>query len=258
MVSPRMSYGSRLFSRPICRSRPVRNPLLEIRELTAGYGDREVLHDISLAIRPGEIVALLGPNGAGKSTLLKAVFGLVAVTHGAVIYDGNNIRNGRPVTNLRDGLCYLPQGSRVFADMTVRENLEVAGLVLPRDEARRRICELRDVFPDLAPLENQKAGSLSTGQKQMVAMARAVLLKPRLLLADEPSLGLSPSLTRASLDSLRELTSQMNAAVLLVEQNVKEALDVATRVYVLRLGRVVLEARSSDMTSDRIRNAFLG
>jgi len=232
--------------------------LLDIHDLEAGYDKRPVLHGVSLGMSPGEIVALVGPNGAGKSTLLRAIFGLVKASRGTITFRGREIQNRNPADNVRDGLSYVLQGSRVFTELSVRENLEVGGHTLPPKEVKARIEEVLSLFPDLRPLLTRNAAALSTGEKQMLAMARALMLKPALLLADEPSLGLGPQLVHAALMSLRELNERSRTAILLVEQNVREALAVAQRVYVLRLGRIVLADRPENLTSEVLRHAFLG
>jgi branched-chain amino acid transport system ATP-binding protein len=232
--------------------------LLEIRDLEAGYDKRPVLHGVSLEVSPGEIVALLGPNGAGKSTLLKAIFGLVKATRGAITYHSREIQNRNPSDNVRDGLSYVLQGSRVFTELSVRENLEVGGHTLPPREVRARIEAVLSLFTDLGPLQTRNAATLSTGEKQMLAMARALMLKPDLLLADEPSLGLGPRLAHRALMHLRDLNGQFGTAILLVEQNVREALAVAQRVYVLKLGRIVLTDKPENLGPEVLRQAFLG
>jgi len=232
--------------------------LLQVQEIEAGYHGRPVLHDVSLTVAPGEIVALVGPNGAGKSTALKAVFGLVRSTRGRILFAGREIQNRSPAENVRNGLSYVLQGSRVFTELSVRENLEVGGYVLPRREVKVRLEEALSLYPDLQPLLRRNAGTLSTGQKQMLAMARALMLKPALLLADEPSLGLSPGATRNALQSLRELNARSGTAVLVVEQNVRAVMTIAQRVCVLRLGRVVLTDQPEHLTTEALRRAFLG
>jgi branched-chain amino acid transport system ATP-binding protein len=232
--------------------------LLEIRDLEAGYDKRPVLHGVSLHMSPGEIVALVGPNGAGKSTLLKAIFGLVKANRGTIIFRGREIQNRNPSDNVSDGLSYVLQGSRVFGELSVRENLEVGAHTLPAKEVRARIEEVLSLFPALRPLQRRNANGLSTGEKQMLAMARALMLKPRLLLADEPSLGLGPRLAHAAVAHMRDLNAQSGTAIMLVEQNVREALAVAQRVYVLRLGRIVLADKPENLTPEVLRQAFLG
>ncbi len=233
-------------------------PLLDVRKIEAGYDGRPVLHQVSLSLAPGEIVALVGPNGAGKSTLLKAIFGLVRTTHGEIVYHGQQIRNREPSRNARDGLSYLVQGSRVFAELSVEENLEVGGYMLSAQDMRRRMEDALGFFPELRGLRRRNAGTLGTGEKQVVALARALMLRPAVILADEPSLGLGPKLTRAALDRLHRLSMEHGTAILLVEQNVREALAVAQRVYALRLGQVVLVDKPGNLTVESLRQAFLG
>jgi len=232
--------------------------LLEIENLHAGYDKRAVLHGVSLHVQPGEIVALIGPNGSGKSTLLKSIFGMVQVGTGAVRFQGRDITNRNPADNVRDGMSFVLQGSRVFTDLSVRENLEIGGYILPRREVMPRIDEVLSFFPDLKPMLKKTAGDLSTGQKQMLAMGRALMLKPALLLADEPSLGLGPKLVHTALECLKDLNEEFGTATLLVEQNVREALQIASRAYALRLGRIVLCDTPCNLTDDRLREAFLG
>jgi len=231
---------------------------LEIRDLEAGYDKRSVLHGVSLDMSPGEMVALVGPNGAGKSTLLKAIFGLVKASRGTITFHGQRIQNRNPSDNVRDGLSYVLQGSRVFTELSVRENLEVGGHTLPAKEVKARVEEVLSLFPNLRPLQARNAATLSTGEKQVLAMARALMLKPALLLADEPSLGLGPRVAHTALTSLRELNERSGTAILLVEQNVHEAMAIAQHIYVLRLGRIVLTDRPENLTSEVLRQAFLG
>jgi branched-chain amino acid transport system ATP-binding protein len=231
--------------------------LLAVRGLEAGYDKRPVLHGISVEMPPGDLVALVGPNGAGKSTLLKAIFGLVRASRGTIALGGRQIQNRNPSRNVRDGLSYVPQGSRVFTELSVRENLEVGGHTLQAREVKDRVEEVLSFFPDLRPLQTRNAATLSTGEKQMLAMARALMLKPALLLADEPSLGLGPRLAHAALAHLRDLNHQSGTAILLVEQNVREALAIARHVYVLKLGRIVLADRPENLTHEALRQAFL-
>jgi branched-chain amino acid transport system ATP-binding protein len=233
--------------------------LLRVEGLRSGYGQKQVLNGVSLHVNEGEIVALLGPNGAGKSTVLKTIFGLLRAWDGVVMWNGVAIQNRRPAQNVRDGLAYVPQGSRVFADLTVQENLEVGGFILrDRRQIQERMEQVFRLFPILAKRRQQLAGKLSGGERQMLALGKALMTQPRLLLLDEPSLGLAPQVTREVLNVIRRLNSELGTAILLVEQNVREALTIAHRVYVLRIGEVVLEARPHDLTLDILRSAFLG
>ena|SRR5438128_1399421 len=225
--------------------------LLSIRGLTARYGQITALEGVSLEVHAGEAVALLGANGAGKSTLLKAVMGFVPAARGVIEFDGRSLAGVSVAGRSRLGLGYSPEGRRVFPGMTVRENLEVAS-------RGSSIDEVFELFPALKQKERALGWQLSGGQQQMLAIGRALMTRPRLLLLDEPSLGLSPILTREVLERVRAIVAR-GTAVLLAEQNVAKALDVASRAYVLQVGRVI-EAGASAALGDnpRIREAFLG
>ena len=225
--------------------------LLSIRGLTARYGQITALEGVSLEVHAGEAVALLGANGAGKSTLLKAVMGFVPAARGVIEFDGRSLAGVSVAGRSRLGLGYSPEGRRVFPGMTVRENLEVAS-------RGSSIDEVFELFPALKEKERALGWQLSGGQQQMLAIGRALMTRPRLLLLDEPSLGLSPILTREVLERVRAIVAR-GTAVLLAEQNVAKALDVASRAYVLQVGRVI-EAGASAALGDnpRIREAFLG
>jgi branched-chain amino acid transport system ATP-binding protein len=226
-------------------------PLLKIDRLTARYGQITALENVSLEVHAGEAVALLGANGAGKSTLLKTVMGFVAPAAGTVELDGNALAGVSVAGRSRLGLGYSPEGRRVFPGMTVRENLEVAS-------RGASIEELFDIFPALKEKEHALGWQLSGGQQQMLAIGRALMTRPRLLLLDEPSLGLSPILTREVLERVRTIVAR-GTAVLLAEQNVAKALDVAQRAYVLQVGRIVEAGSTKDLRDNpHIKEAFLG
>jgi len=233
-------------------------PMLAVLDLKTGYGGKQVLDGASLQVAQGEIVALLGPNGAGKSTLLKAAFGLIPIWSGSIGFRSDSAGRISPERRVREGMAYVPQGGRCFADMSVVENLEVAGLVL-RD--RRVLRERREraysLFPVLAERRKQLAGRLSGGERQMLALGRALMVKPVLLLVDEPSLGLAPQVLTDVLETIKRLNREVGLSVLMVEQNVRAALAVSNRAYVLRLGRVVLEC-GPDVGQEELRRAFLG
>ena len=226
-------------------------PLLKIDGLTARYGQITALENVSLEVHAGEAVALLGANGAGKSTLLKAVMGFVAPAAGAIEFDGRALVGISVAGRSRLGLGYSPEGRRVFAGMTVRENLEVAS-------RGASIDELFDIFPALKEKERALGWQLSGGQQQMLAIGRALMTRPRLLLLDEPSLGLSPILTREVLERVRTIVAR-GTSVLLAEQNVAKALEVAQRAYVLQVGRIVEAGSTKELRDNpRIKEAFLG
>jgi len=237
----------------------VGESLLQVVDLEAGYGGKRVVNGVSLGVARGEIVALVGPNGAGKSTLLKATFGLVAPTGGQVVFDGREMTGAPASGRVRLGMGYVPQGSRVFGELTVAENLEVGGHSLgDRRAARNRQAQVLTLFPALGELQRRLAGTLSGGEQQMVSLARALMTNPSLLLVDEPSLGLGPGAAQSALHHLQTLSRETGTALLLVEQNVTHALRLANRVAVLVLGRVVLEAEAAELSEEDVKRAFFG
>jgi ABC-type branched-subunit amino acid transport system ATPase component len=213
--------------------------LLSVEGVSAGYEQMEILHEVSVEIRPGEIVTLIGPNGAGKSTLMKTVFGLLRPRRGSIRLEGQEIGGLAPSALVRRGLSYVPQVDNVFPSLTVEENLEM-GAVVRSDDVGPRLEEVLAVFPGLQAKRRHKAGGLSGGERQMVAMGRALMLDPRLLLLDEPSAGLSPVLVDTVFEKI-EAINRGGVAVLLVEQSAREALRRSHRGYVLAGGRVRLE-----------------
>lgn len=215
--------------------------LLDVCGITAGYAGRPVLHSISLAVQRSEVVLLVGHNGAGKSTLLRAIFGLLHIDAGTVSYSGHDITNRPTSANVADGLAFIPQGHGTFADLSVEENLRIGGLGLPKPLRLERTGEIFQLFPPLGALRRRSAGTLSGGEQQMLALGRALMRQPALLLVDEPSVGLAPALAGSVMRSLQQAAHAAGAAILLAEQNVREALRVADRVYVLRLGAVASE-----------------
>lgn len=236
------------------------SPVLRCDSVVAGYGKKEILRGVTLEVGPGEIVALIGHNGAGKSTLLRAVFGLLPVRSGQVFLMGERIESPRPVDLLRRGAVYSPQGNRVFADLTVQENLDVGGMVLA-SRARRREALKRVVamFPRLRERLGQRAGSLSGGERQMLVLANALMLSPSLLLLDEPSMGLAPPLVAEALRQISQVRDRLGAAVLIVEQKVREVLKIADRVLVLRQGEVAFSGPAAPLreNEDRLREVYL-
>ena len=231
-------------------------PLLDIRNLTARYGQITALRDASITVNAGEAVALLGANGAGKSTLMKTLMGFVSPAEGSIEFDGKSMAGVPTSSRARMGLGYSPEGRRVFPGMTVRENLEVAA----RDSrnAHMKVAEIFSIFPALEQKQAALGWQLSGGQQQMLAIGRALMTEPKLLLLDEPSLGLSPILTTEVLDRVRTIVSR-GTAVLLAEQNVAKALSVCNRAYVLQVGRIVDEGPTDTLRDNPvIREAFLG
>lgn len=233
--------------------------LLEVRDLAAGYNGLGVLRGVSLSVESGQIVAVVGPNGAGKSTLLKAVFGLLRPTAGAVKFEGAEVTALGPGERLRLGMSYVPQGRHIFPLMTVERNLELgAHIVRDRSAARRSLERVYDLFPQLHERRRQRASELSGGQIQLLQIARALLLTPRLILFDEPSLGLSPILVREVFDVIAGIRGS-GTAVLLVEQNAHKALEMADYGYVLELGANRYEGPARALREDeRVRRLYLG
>ena len=234
------------------------SPALELRSVVAGYSpDLPIVRGASLRVMPGEIVALLGPNGAGKSTLIKAVAGLVRVSSGEVLLLGEDITNTPVHAAARRGVGYVPQTDNVFTSLTVHENLRVAAHQA-HGGREARIARMYGLFPDLARLRRSRGGQLSGGQRQMLAIARALLMGPALLMPDEPSAGLSPQMVHSVFDKLRELADG-GVSVLMVEQNVKAALRIADRAYVLTEGRERLEGPARALIGDsRLADLYLG
>jgi branched-chain amino acid transport system permease protein len=234
--------------------------LLEVERVAAGYsGAGRALHDVSLRVERGEVVAVLGPNGAGKTTLLRAIAGFTrleggSVHAGSIRFDGNDIGSTSAFKRARSGLVMVPERNKVFAEMTVSENMHVA---MPRHDPSR-IDEVLDLFPQLKALADRPAVLLSGGERQMLAIARALLLRPKVLCLDETTLGLAPRVARAVMQQLRELAEQTSTGVLLVEQNVHLALDISDRFYVLARGRIAMEGSPSVTAADELMTAYFG
>jgi branched-chain amino acid transport system ATP-binding protein len=234
------------------------DPLLSVAGLHAGYGKVGILHGVTLQIAAGELVALLGPNGAGKTTLLRATSGLLPWNVGEITFDGRSLRGVGPREAGRAGLVHVVEGHRVFAQSTVADNLLLAGYDVPRGERAARIEAALGYFPEIAAKRHELGGALSGGQQQMLAVAQGLVRRPRLLMLDEPSAGLSPVLVDRVLDVLRQLRAG-GTAVLLVEQLIEKALAVADRVYALAQGRIVLTAaaKEADLPA-RLERAYFG
>lgn len=232
--------------------------LLDVRGIVAGYAAADmILKGVDLAVAPHEVVAIIGPNGAGKSTLLKAIAGLIAPSAGTITLDGAAI-HGRPAREIcAAGLAFVPQEANVFPTMSVRENLEMGGFVQPRETARR-IEQIFGRFPILAEKRRQAARTLSGGQRQILAMAMALMVAPKLLLLDEPSAGLSPVAAETLFETIRAIHAE-GTAIAMVEQNALEALDIATRGVILVDGRTAREGPAAALAADpEVRRIFLG
>ena len=233
--------------------------MYEVTNVAVNYGAAAAVSDVNLRIDAGELVVVVGPNGAGKSTLINAMAGLHAVASGRLLVDGEDITRELPHRFCDRGIAIVPEGRRLFVNLTVRENLELgsyrAGARKMRAESLRRVCAL---FPVLAERMDAPAGALSGGQQQMVAIGRALMARPRFLLLDEPSLGLSPMITRDMFRAIREINNE-GVAVMLVEQNIAVALDLARRAYVLDEGRIAAEGEPGQLRSQpQIQRAYLG
>ncbi|PZV16692.1 MAG: ABC transporter ATP-binding protein [Leptolyngbya sp.] len=237
---------------------PDSAPLLEVENVYAGYvKDLNILQGVNFRIYPGELVAVIGPNGAGKSTLAKTIFGLLTPNTGSMVFAGKSIVGLKSDEIVQQGMCYVPQISNVFRSLTVEENLEMGAFVLDQP-----IQPLKDEiftrFPKLAERRNQRAGTLSGGERQMLAMGRALMLKPKLLLLDEPSAALSPLLVDSVFEQIREI-NRTGTAIALVEQNARKALKMSDRGYVLEAGRDRFEGRGIDLLNDpKIGELYLG
>ena len=234
--------------------------MLEIKDLEVSYGSIKALHGISLKVPQGSIVTLIGANGAGKSTTLRAISGLIKARGGSVIYDGREVTNLPAHEIVSRGLCHVPEGRMVFANLTVEENLRM-GAYLRKDKAG--IAEDTDfclqIFPRLKERISQAAGTMSGGEQQMLAIARALMSKPRCLMLDEPSLGIAPMLTRSIFEQIVAINQQRGITILLVEQNANLALQVSQYGYVLETGKVLLEDSSAALRSNpQVREAYLG
>ena len=231
--------------------------LLNVKNLVAGYGDLRILEKINIVVEEGEYVAIVGPNGAGKSTVMKSIFGLTKYISGEIIYEGTDISKFPTEEVIKLGISYVPQNENVFPNLTVRENLELGGYIM-KDGKEERILELFDQFPILQSKRNDKTSTLSGGQQQMVAMARALVLSPKLLMLDEPSAGLAPDLVKENFEYVDQIR-ESGTAILMVEQNAKEALRRCDRGYVLVQGKDrFMDTGEALLDDEHVKKEFLG
>lgn len=237
-------------------------PLFEVKNLTVYYGSVLALDNVSFHIDEGEIVAMIGPNGAGKSTALKAICGLVKLngrSSGRITFEGKDITGLQPYELVKKGICLVPEDRRVFGSMSVLENLQMGGFSLnDKKKLENSLRTVFNLFPKLEERMYQKSGTLSTGEQQMLSFGRALMLEPRLLLVDEPSVGLSPNYVQLVFEKLKEIKKR-GTTVLLVEQNAKTALQYSDRSYVFDLGNVVIGGSSKDLLENgRVKESFIG
>jgi len=231
--------------------------ILQVNQITAGYTKVDILHDINLQVDEGRIVSVIGPNGAGKSTLLKSIFGLLKPKQGQILLQDKDITGLNPAKVARQGISYVPQVDNVFPSMTIEENLEM-GAFIREDDFSSRLREIYELFPVLGERKNQKAGQLSGGQRQMVAMGRALMLDPRVLLLDEPSAGLAPVLVASIFEKIIEINAT-GVSMVIVEQNAREALKMADHGYVLAMGRNVLDDTGRALlNNEEVGRLYLG
>lgn len=231
--------------------------MLKVDNVYSGYAGSQVVKGVSLRVNAGDIVSIIGPNGAGKSTLLKSIFGVVPLLSGRMTFFGEEIMNMSSDMLVKKGIGYVPQGRVVFPNLTVEENLRMGGYLLDSHVCRERLEQVYDLFPQLARRKLLLAGVLSGGQQQMVSIGRALMLKPKLLLLDEPSLGLAPVVMREVFEKILEVNS-FGTTIILVEQNAHQAVKIASKIIVLEQGRIALEGGKEILDSPRIKELYLG
>jgi ABC-type branched-subunit amino acid transport system ATPase component len=232
--------------------------LLEVLDVYSGYGQSEIIHGLSMHVGEKEIVTIIGPNGCGKSTLLKTVMGYLVPRKGQIHFSNEDVTRVRPDSKVRKGISYVPQLDNVFPSLTVRENLEMGGYFLTKAIVGQQIEKMCGLFPILATRRNQKAGTLSGGERQMVAMGSALMVNPKLILLDEPSAGLAPGATLDLFDKIIEI-NKIGTAIVIVEQNAYESLSISNRGYVIAMGKNEFGGMAHSILSDqRIRKAYLG
>lgn len=232
--------------------------MLEIKNLHSGYGKIEVLHDINITVPDGKIIGVIGRNGAGKSTLLNTISGLIKCRNGSILFNGKNIPT-KPHKVVASGIIQVPEGRRIFPSLTINENLIMGGYLAKAGEISRRQEEVYDIFPILRERSNQQAGTLSGGEQQMLAMGRGLMANPKVLLLDEPSLGLAPIIFNQVFDLVDRFNKERGMTIILVEQNANMALKMSDYAYVLENGCIVIEGSGNDLLLDeRVKSAYLG
>lgn len=231
--------------------------MLELKKIETGYGKKQVLFGLSMKVQEGKIVAIIGPNGAGKSTILKAVCGLIPTWKGEICFDNIPVNGSSPAKSVKRGITFCPQGNRVFDELSVVENLQVGGIHLRPKELQDGIDRVLQLFPVLKDRLRQSAGSLSGGEQQMLALGRSLVTKPKLLMLDEPSLGLSPSLVSTVFERISLINQDMGITILIVEQKVRQVLEFCHSVYGIKLGKVVFEGTPKNLADSKLEKIFL-
>ncbi len=234
--------------------------MLTVENIYAGYQDFDILHGVSLHVNPGEMVCVIGPNGAGKSTVFKAIYGLIKVRQGRVLFDDRDITNFKPQQVLQAGIAIVPQLRSVFPQMSVMENLEL-GMYLEKNQKRieQRIEYIFTLFPELSQMRERLAGTMSGGEQRMLEIGRSLMLEPKMLMIDEPSAGLAPRISQAVFKNIQRLNREINLTVLAIEQNARQGLEVSHRGYVLELGKNTFEGTTSALLENpEVRRSFLG
>jgi len=232
---------------------------LKIDNLSANYGLKRVLFDISLSVEEKEIVAIIGPNGAGKTTTLRSIIGIHRQREGEIVLDGQDVSSNSCFKNLLSGICYVPQGGRIFRNITVGENLKMGGhIVKDKNEKAEKLEQVFRVFPVLKERVRQSANTLSGGERQMLAIGMSMMLTPRLLLLDEPSIGLAPALVPKLMEAIENINQNFGTSVLIVEQNARQALKISDRVYVMKVGRITdMDTPEKFLSREELRKVYL-
>ena len=233
--------------------------ILEVNEINVFYDKIHAIKDISFYIKEGEIVSFIGANGAGKTTILNAISNILPIKSGEVVLNGEGINNVKAHKLVPMGMAHVPEGRRIFTDLTVMENLEIGAYTRSKNEFQEELKKVFDLFPRLKERKNQLSGTMSGGEQQMLAIGRALMSKPKLLLLDEPSMGLSPLLVKEIFEIIKRINKEGNTTILLVEQNAKKSLEISDRAYVIEVGKIVLEGKGSEIaTNDIIKKVYLG
>lgn len=234
--------------------------MLELRNVTAAYGNIQVLHNIDITINSGEIITLIGANGAGKSTTLMAISGIVPVRSGKILFEGESIHTLAPEKLVAKGVCQVPEGRRIFPELTVMENLDMGAFLRDdKDGIQEDLEYVFSLFPILADRRNQDGGTLSGGEQQMLAMSRALMARPKLLLLDEPSMGLAPLVIKQIFEIVKKINKEQNTTIFLVEQNANQALHIADRGYVIENGKIIISDSAENLLQNQdVQKAYLG